>query len=81
MTARIPCVVPGCRRTHLPLDPTHNECICAKHYPTTDKRRRALLARVRRKAKRIGWTPALRRLEGTLWLALRAQAIERAMGI
>jgi hypothetical protein len=36
---------------------------------------------VKQKAKRIGWTLQLDLLEKRLWKRLRAQAIERAMGI
>jgi len=81
VTDRLPCLVPGCRRTLAPADPAHTEGLCAKHWPMADKRRRALLARVRRKARRLGWTPALIRLEARLWAICKAQAIERALGI
>lgn len=81
MTGRLPCLVPGCRRTLKPGEADHSEGICAKHWPSTSKRHRALLSKVRRKAKRIGWTPQLSRLEARLWDRLKTEAIEIGVGL
>ena len=57
------------------------EFACAKHWPLADRRWRRLHAKVVRKGKRLGWPLTLMRLETRTWLRLRAQIIERAVGI
>lgn len=77
---RMRCLVPGCGRTHK-VEPHIVATICGRHWRLGDKRRRVLHGAVHRKAKRVGWTQALLRLEGHLWTAVTSQAIERAMGL
>jgi hypothetical protein len=77
---RLRCLVPGCGRTFR-CGPEVLETICGRHWRLADQRQRRLLARVRRKAKRAGWTIALARLHDTLWAKCSTQAIERAMGL
>ena len=79
MTGRQRCCVPGCGRTF--KDEGHQEIICGRHWRLADRRVRDLMTKVRRKARRIGWTPQLIRLDGVLWAKGRDQAIERAMGL
>ena len=75
MPDRLICEVPGCRHTtkRRPVDGEDARWVCAKHWAVTDKRRRLLLARARRRG-RVG-------VATYLWWKLRAEAIERAMGI
>lgn len=77
---RLRCVVPGCGRTFR-VEPYIEETICGKHWRLADRRLRRLDMAVRRKARRIGWTPRLLFLDHALWLKGKAQAIERAMGL
>lgn len=79
MTGRMRCIVPGCGRTY--KDEGNDEIICGKHWRLADVRWRRLMMRVRRKAKRVGWTGSLLALDHRLWVRCRDQAIERAMGI
>ena len=79
MAGRQRCVVPGCGRTF--KDEGHEEIICGRHWRLADKRLRMLVTRVRRKARRIGWTPQLVSLDNRIWNRARDQAIERAMGL
>lgn len=79
MTGRMRCCVPGCGRTF--KDEGHSEIICGKHWRLADRRLRQLMTRVRRKARRIGWTAQLTALDNRLWSKARDQAIERAMGL
>ena len=69
---RIPCLVPGCG-CGATCYPPGNEIICVKHYRLVDKclkRRRALFRRRGRED-----------LADRMWVRIRRQAIERAMGI
>lgn len=79
MTGRMRCCVPGCGRTF--KDEGHHEIICGKHWRLADQRYRQLLTRVRRKARRTGWSPQLVSLDNRIWNKARDQAIERAMGL
>lgn len=80
MTGRIQCCVPYCRRTR-ENKWLFAEWICQEHWRGVRSRRRRLLSAVKRKAKRVGWTPALQAIEGRQWPLARAEAIERAAGI
>lgn len=80
MNGRIPCAVIGCRRT-CASDGFWLEFICGKHYPLVDRRTRRLRTRVKRKAKRLGWTPSLQALETRLWARCKRQATEVSLGI
>jgi len=72
------CCVPFCRRT---TRREFDEWVCGRHWRLVDERVRALRGRVKRKANRIGWTPALIALDMRLWTRAKAQAIERAAGL
>jgi hypothetical protein len=48
MTARLTCIIPGCRRTHAPI---WSEFICAKHWPLVPRPLRRAYARAKRKRK------------------------------
>ncbi len=76
---RVRCSVPGCGRTF--KDEEADEVICGAHWRLADKRLRALLTKVRRKARRSGWSTRLLALDNRLWLRGKAQAVERALGI
>lgn len=77
---RLRCLVPGCGRT-FKCEPHVEETICGKHWRLADRQPRALLSKVHRKAKRVGWSMSMVRLHDRLWLKCRTQAVERAMGI
>ena len=79
MTGRQRCCVPGCGRTY--RDEGHVEIICGKHWRLADHRLRVLITKIRRKARRLGWTPHLVSLDNRVWNRARDQAIERAMGL
>lgn len=81
MTGRIPCQVPGCRRTKAKGTDAYKEWLCPKHWPTVRKQRRRVLSRIHRKGNRDGWTPRLLLHERTIWHAIRREAIERALGL
>lgn len=94
MTDRVPCCVPGCRRSTKLVT---REWICGKHWVAVPKSwRRRLSLIVRRYHKRFGdngWHvyPAgspdrleavrLTRLWRLMWERCKRAAIERAMGI
>jgi len=80
---RTPCLVPFCRRTSGRDAFWGDACefLCGKHYPLVDKRLRWLRGRVKAKARRLGWTPALIALETRLWARAKAQALDRAAAI
>ena len=76
------CIVPHCNRTRW-LRP-EEEWICQQHWSVVSRRGRSLYSRVRRKLKRypmIVTAPSLRLLEARLWARLKAEAIERGMGL
>lgn len=76
---RTPCLVPFCRRTaSAAFMRGPGEFLCGNHYPLVDKRLRRLRTRVRLKAGRVGWTPALIALSGRLWARAKGQALDRA---
>ena len=86
MTQRVPCLVPGCRRTYAPRsEEAGDEVICGKHYRLADK---SLLTR-NRKWRRVlarenaPTTRALRvhDLLMRVWDRIKRQAIERAGGL
>lgn len=68
---RTPCVVPGCKRSH--VGQKFSEFACAKHWPLTDRRVRRLMFRARRRSDRA--------LADRCWAKLKRQAIERAAGL
>lgn len=76
MSDRIPCCVPFCRRTRAAekLAPW-SEFICSDHWRLVDRRRRRVYAKAKRKlADRV-------QLLNWLWERLKAEAIEKAVGI
>lgn len=75
---RVLCIVPGCRRT-CPAD-KFSEFACQKHWPLADRRWRRLHSKIVRKGNRLGWPAGLRRLEISVWLRIKTQVIERALG-
>jgi len=75
---RVLCIVPGCRRT-CPAD-RYKEFACAKHWPLADRRWRRLHGKIMRKGKRDGWPGHLARLENRVWVRIKSQVIERALG-
>ena len=84
MTARLPCIVPFCRRS-APKDrwPGATEYLCPKHYPLASKTLRRRLQRIKR---RYGPTATIthnraRALSYRLWERIKARAIEAAAGI
>lgn len=79
MVGRLRCCVPGCGRTFKVDD--SDEVICGKHWRLADLKLRRLVTKVRRRAKRVGWSHQLQALDNRLWLKGKSQAIERAMGI
>ena len=76
---RIACCVPGCGRTY--KREHYNEVICGDHWRLGDRRKRSMISRVRRRGNRLGWTRGRLALFWMLWKALKAQVIERAVGI
>lgn len=68
---RVPCCVPGCRRSHKPA--SFPEYICATHWPLTDRKLRRVMFRARRQRD---WETAAR-----AWRKLKRQAIEAAAGL
>jgi uncharacterized protein YecT (DUF1311 family) len=80
MTGRVRCCVPGCGRT-FKEELVGEEVICGKHFRLADRRLRQLIAHLRRKARRVGWTEDLWERDQRLWQKVRDQAIERAMGL
>ena len=83
MTDRAPCIIIGCRRTfkRAQLDWGDNEYMCGDHYRMSDKALRQLRTKLRRRAKRIGWTDRLARIDNWLWARIKKQATERTLGI
>jgi hypothetical protein len=83
--ARLPCVVPFCRRTR-PHEPNVAQWICGKHYALVDRDLRDKRRRYRRLLKRATAAGLDRAIEGLYsWLSAsfdraKSQAIERAMG-
>lgn len=69
---RIACCVPFCRRTYR-NDERFIEWICQQHWKTTSLSWRRRHTRFMRAGRRD--------LANTMWLRLKAQAIERAAGI
>lgn len=69
MADRIPCVVPGCKRTHKPAE--FSEWLCPKHWPMVPKRMRAAYSRAKRRRK--DW-PLLNRL----WRRCKMAAMREA---
>lgn len=86
---RVKCSVPFCRRTAARLHfPDHEEIICGKHYQLASKVWRRRLAKVQRKRnylmRRSINLPTIMRLdliEASLWLRIKKQVIELAVGI
>lgn len=80
MTARIGCCVPFCRRTRANVNPAYDEWICGDHWRLIDKARRRVWGRVRGRWRRFGPPAAAGAIAARLWVSLKRQAIERAMG-
>lgn len=79
-SSRTACAVIGCRRT-TPKDGIWLEWMCPKHWPTVDRRVRWMMSRIKRRAKRSGWTPSLVILEKRVWARAKRQATEAAVGL
>lgn len=80
--SRLACAVPFCRRTTAHAG--FSEWICGDHWRLTDRRLRQAMFRRRRLIRRgvIGADRA-RQIDRAdkLWVMLKRQAIERAMGV
>ena len=85
---RIPCCVPYCRRTAARAKfPDAEEIICGKHYRLASATLRRRLSRLRRQRSR--YRPGIDddqldrsyALDWRLWVRIKKQAIERAMGL
>lgn len=75
MTDRIPCQVPGCRRTARP-DGITTEIICGKHWSGVSKHLRRRYAKVKRRSRKDArWQP----LAWRIWERCKKQAIEEAL--
>lgn len=73
--SRLPCMIEGCGKTFaMKGDDTYdNTVICGKHWRQAPKFMRNRVTRIRRIAKRRGWSPRLWRLDNTAWnLCLRS---------
>ncbi|GLQ09229.1 hypothetical protein GCM10007913_11610 [Devosia yakushimensis] len=80
---RIGCLIMGCRRTYKrePDEGEGAEVMCGDHYRLGDKALRQLRTKLKRTARRTGWTPRLGRIDAWLWERIKRQANERAMGL
>lgn len=83
MSERAHCVVLGCRRTFKrdPGDDDSAEYICGDHYRLASPGLRRFRAKLKRLARRLGWTMRLVRLDNWCWERVKKQATERAMGL
>lgn len=79
-TLKVSCCVVGCGR-HGRIAPPDDEWICADHWKLVDRELKQHYRRVRRKMNQFGRFQSLERLSHKLWVQLREQAIERAMGL
>ena len=81
MTGRIPCIVPGCRRT-APYNGEYGpEIICGKHWrgvPRHLRRRYQKLCRIVRKDWPSKRARKADRIAGKLWQRLKDEAIANA---
>ena len=78
---RTRCSVPGCNRTTKPL---YVEWVCGKHWSLTSHVWRRRLARIRHRRHYAVGLQQRRRLlalDARMWVRLRNQAIERAVGV
>lgn len=65
---RIPCCIDGCGRTFAAgADGYDQQIICGPHWRQAPRTMRDAVARVRRKARRHGWTVELRERHHRLW--------------
>lgn len=66
---RNPCLYEGCGKTfaHGPGEHYGWTIICGQHWRLGPKRMRDAVARVRRQAKKLGWSPKMRRRYHRLW--------------
>lgn len=84
---RIPCCVPFCRRTVARLRfPDAQEIICGKHYRLASGTLRRRLTKVRKLTRRVrsdngGKLRQAWHLDNALWLRIKKQAIELAVGL
>lgn len=84
---RVPCCIFGCRRTfkkdvadmHRPVEDL--EYMCGDDYRRVDPVIRRLRAKLRRRARKSGWTAQLEKIDNWLWHRAKRQATERRMGI
>lgn len=80
--ARISCIVPFCRRTVAAAKiAPFAEHICPDHWKLVGRRVKWIRRRLKAKAERIGWNPAMQVLEARTWARAKRQAIEGAAGI
>lgn len=79
--ARIPCIVPGCRRT-APDDGTYGkEIICGKHWrgvPLPQRRRYQKLCRIIRREWPSKRARKANRIGAKVWAKIKAEAIANA---
>lgn len=82
-TFRAPCIILGCRRAFRRDSDDDGTCsyICGAHYRLADKGLRLQRTRLKRRARRHGWSPRLIRIDNWLWAKIFRQITERAMGI
>lgn len=80
---RTPCVVFGCRRTFRRDADDDGDCeyICGDHYRLADRRLRRFRTRIKRAARKLGWTPRLIDMDMRAWRRAVQQATERALGL
>ena len=88
MSDRLPCVVPGCKRTlartAYGVEPEDDVCICSRHWRGVRPESKAVYRRLRRNARHA--VDDLERdlfalRKARIWRALVRQAIEVAAGI
>lgn len=67
---RLPCIIEGCGRTFAlrPGDSYRHSVVCGAHWRQGPKRMRDAVARVRRIAKRRGWSDAMIERHHRLWM-------------
>lgn len=75
---RIPCCVPGCGRTFklAPGEDYSYVVMCGDHWRMAPKYMRNAVARVRRQAKKRGWTDAMQNRHSRLWHRCKRAVIE-----
>jgi hypothetical protein len=75
---RLPCCIEGCGRTFAMKDDDtyHHRMMCGLHWRSGPKHLRDRVAKLRRLAKRRGWSDRLLWLHGRAWEANRKAIVE-----